>query len=412
MLDKVGQLYQLITEISKVNPMVAGAISLWGLTVFTYVLRNVPYRIYSFILRQVTTTLTLNNCDSIYYDLLSWVTKNKMSRLVRTLNFNNSSRYGWGEASLTVGYGILPFIHSRRLMIMKRVEKEANQTSDAKEQINITMFGRKREIFDKLFEDIRKKNEDSNYTKIYRWNQGAWTLMCRQYRRGLNTVILPKSTRDRLVRHVDRFVSDKEWSIKNGIPWRTGIFLYGPPGTGKTSLIKAICANYERDLYILDLSCMVDTSLREALSAVPENGVVALEDIDTFDFGPREEKSKKKDSDPLKGMLTLSGLLNAIDGVASGEGRILVATTNFPDRLDKALIRDGRFDLRMEIGYLTDESLRNYMGRMYPDFIGIDRYRVKSDVAPCTLQRLVLENRDSPEYVLSVVAYLDQETVK
>ena len=421
MLESLNHLYLSFNELTKNNPILAGAIGLWGLAVVTFAFRNIPLRIINFIVRQSTTTLTLNNSDSIYYDFLSWITKNKMTSLVRSINFNNSSQGGWGKASISIGYGSIPFLHKNRLMIMTRNKEEANQSSYTKESINITMLGRDKQVFIDLFEHIREKNEDSNYTKIYRWNSGNWVLLCRQYKRNLDTVILPEDTKKEITDHLDRFLNDKEWHIKNGIPWRTGIFLKGPPGTGKTSLIKALCAHYDKDMYVIDLSCLTDTSLREALSSVPEGGIVAMEDLDTYNFGVRiESLTKQKAETPVGskiespkvdtaiGMLTLGGLLNAIDGVASGEGRILIATTNHPENIDPAILRDGRFNVKTNIDYLNDETFRLYMKRMYPSFEGLENIRVNDRVAPCTLQRLVLENRDFPQKVLEKVAKSSQ----
>lgn len=59
----------------------------------------------------------------------------------------------------------------------------------------------------------------------------------------------------------------------------------------------------------------------------------------------------------LKFRVTFSGLLNAIDGVACAEERILFMTTNFINRLDEALIRPGRVDIKQYFGYCTDTMI-------------------------------------------------------
>ena len=153
--------------------------------------------------------------------------------------------------------------------------------------------------------------------------------------------------------------------------------LSGPPGTGKTSLVKALCSYYNKDLYIVNLINMNDNILRDALSSVPEGAIVVIEDIDAGGIGiTREVGTIAAGPGETEFMgTTLSGVLNAIDGVASGEGRILIATTNHIENLDQALIREGRFDLKASIGYMTDETYREYLGRFYDvDFSG---YSVK-----------------------------------
>jgi mitochondrial chaperone BCS1 len=63
--------------------------------------------------------------------------------------------------------------------------------------------------------------------------------------------------------------------------------------------------------------------------------------------------------------ISLSGLLNAIDGVASHEGRVLIMTTNCPEKLDGALIRPGRVDMKIEFSLATEEQIRELFIRMY-----------------------------------------------
>lgn len=66
------------------------------------------------------------------------------------------------------------------------------------------------------------------------------------------------------------------------------------------------------------------------------------------------------------GKLTLSGLLNAIDGASSSEERIIFMTTNYIDRLDAALIRPGRVDIKKYIGYASDDQICRAFDRFFP----------------------------------------------
>lgn len=78
----------------------------------------------------------------------------------------------------------------------------------------------------------------------------------------------------------------------------------------------------------------------------------------------RELKRGPWSADDKKG-ISLSGLLNAIDGVASHEGRVLIMTTNKPEALDDALIRPGRVDLQVAFTHATREQARELFERMY-----------------------------------------------
>ena len=102
------------------------------------------------------------------------------------------------------------------------------------------------------------------------------------------------------------------------------------------------------------------------LADAPENSIILLEDIDAA-FISREESSVSEAAYKGLNRLTFSGLLNAIDGVTSTEGRIVFMTTNYVERLDSALIRPGRVENIQFIGHCTQHQLQTMFTRFYPD---------------------------------------------
>ncbi|MBA0730804.1 hypothetical protein Golax_023246, partial [Gossypium laxum] len=162
------------------------------------------------------------------------------------------------------------------------------------------------------------------------------------------------------------FSNGKEYYAKIGKAWKRGYLLYGPPGTGKSTMV-AVMANFlNYDVYDLELTTVKNNvELRRLLIETSNKSIIVIEDIDcSLDLtGQREEKKKKKkkddkneEGDPISAMskneerkeseVTLSGLLNFIDGIwsACGGERIIVFTTNHVEKLDPALIRRGRMD--------------------------------------------------------------------
>ncbi|OAR00671.1 hypothetical protein LLEC1_07374, partial [Akanthomyces lecanii] len=145
----------------------------------------------------------------------------------------------------------------------------------------------------------------------------------------------------------------RRWYANRGIPYRRGYLLYGPPGTGKSSLSVALAGYFRMKIYIVSLSSLTATeeNLASLFAELPTNCIVLLEDIDTAGLSKTREKKEDDDKDgsdstpPVQGQLSLSALLNILDGVAAQEGRVLIMTTNHLESLDKALIRPGRVDM-------------------------------------------------------------------
>jgi chaperone BCS1 len=179
---------------------------------------------------------------------------------------------------------------------------------------------------------------------------------------------------------VQDFLASKVWYAERGIPFRRGYLLYGAPGSGKTSLIHSIAGELELDVYIISLSRsgLDDTGLSELISDLPERCIALMEDIDAAlhnslsredALSPPNQTAELIPSSPrtpthTTSKVSLSGLLNALDGIGAQEGRILFATTNKYSSLDPALCRPGRMDLHVEFKlasrYQADELFKRF----------------------------------------------------
>jgi chaperone BCS1 len=131
-----------------------------------------------------------------------------------------------------------------------------------------------------------------------------------------------------------------------GIPYKRSYLLYGPPGTGKSSFAQAIASEIKYSICFVNCSDKInDFNFNRLLNSAPKKSIILIEDVDAI-FSERKNTEKMN-------ALTFSGFLNSIDGVRSQEGRIIIMTTNFKERLDPALLRPGRIDESYEINYAS-----------------------------------------------------------
>ena len=170
--------------------------------------------------------------------------------------------------------------------------------------------------------------------------------MTSKSKRPWKSITLAEGVKDFLLKDVKEFFAKEGWFKDRGLPFRRGILLYGIPGTGKTSTVHGIASELGMPVYILLLSLkdMDDSKLADMMSGLPKRCILLLEDIDC---AFKSRTAEKKD-DNNTSTITLSGLLNSIDGLFAPEGRLLFATTNHIEHLDPALIRPvSKFHLKL-----------------------------------------------------------------
>ena len=235
------------------------------------------------------------------------------------------------------------------------------------ETVTLTTLYSQRHIFEELFQEAHQLAQQSTEGKtiVYTSRMTTWERFGEPRRkRPLESVILDQGIKERIVSDVKDFLASGKWYYDRGIPYRRGYLLHGPPGTGKSSFIQALAGELDYNIAMLDLSerGMTDDRLNFLLAIIPRRTFVLLEDADAA-FSRRRVQS---DADGYRGAnVTFSGLLNALDGVASAEERIVFLTTNHAERLDEALVRPGRVDMTVRLGEASRWQIERLWDRFY-----------------------------------------------
>jgi chaperone BCS1 len=210
----------------------------------------------------------------------------------------------------------------------------------------------------------------------------------------MESVILPAGQTERLIHDAEWFFGAAGWYAERGVPYRRGYLLSGPPGTGKSSIVLALASELSKPVYALNLSSVAsDAAIMEAFAEAPADAILLVEDIDAMRITKSRVETKKDGQPSSIALTTLSGLLNAIDGVAAPEGRLLVMTSNHPERLDPALIRPGRIDLHERFELLGPAEVRRMFLRFHPgETAAADRFAdlVGGPISPAELQCMLL----------------------
>ena len=214
-----------------------------------------------------------------------------------------------------------------------------------------------------------------------------WDVGVNRPARIVDSIALESVKKHSLMKECTRYFSkeDERFHALRGIPYRRGLLFYGPSGTGKTSFTVALSGHFKLNVYIISMSddALNDRSLGLLFDTLPRRCIVLLEDIDSSGIDRDAHKEKITSSrNPTKVKrtvlvgVTLSGLLNVLDGQASVDGRLVVMTSNSPDALDAALLHPGRIDSKILFCYTTEEvpgQIFSHIFNKTPDEITLDK---------------------------------------
>lgn len=360
--------------------------------------------------RYFLSSVTIEGCDDLYSCVLDWLIEQRPDESSRSLlattnilgpwgywnktgsNIDSNHDFDFSDWGLQVpstyapGYEAYCHWHEGRPFWIHRTRSSPALGSPLVNTILLKCNGRSTKPIKDLIEHCRRWDHEKQkacteirrpMNKELRNIDRPWARTIRKRSRPMNTIILDVHEKSSIIEDLRQFLhpNTRELYHSRGIAYRRGLLLHGPPGTGKTSLSLALAGKFGLSIPCISLSdaTLTDIDLGHLFCQLPDPCIILLEDVDaTTTFARRRKTSVMNDKTKLKTDegISLSGLLNAIDGVASGEGVILIMTTNHPDMLDDALIRAGRVDLRIEFRFPGKPELRDLFLRMYSNEAG------------------------------------------
>jgi AAA+ superfamily predicted ATPase len=311
--------------------------------------------------------------------------------------------------------------------------------------------------FNSLFQKTKNENQQNSMTTFYE-NDVSFHFTMKPFYTNRKFQNLFGDEIKLIKKRVEFYKNNKKWYDEKGIPYTLGILMTGEPGAGKTSTIKCLANELKRHIINVPLTnkttkTQLENLFYDDIINVTQNGkteqfcipidkrIFVFEDIDcecdiVFDRKDKNKENEKdekikeleleieqlmkiiEDPNPNKiiklqktnqiqnhknsNIVTLSFLLNLLDGILETPGRIVIMTTNFMNKLDSALIRPGRFDIMVEF----TKCKKNVFKEMLPFYYDyqltnemIERLEKLENyfISPAELSKILFENFENIE---------------
>jgi len=257
---------------------------------------------------------------------------------------------------------------------------------------------------------------------------------------------------------VNFFMNNKEWYDTRGIPYTLGFLFTGSAGVGKTSSLKAIANVCKRHIININMAEITDKkrlkklfyderinicknpeapSQNEELIIPINKRLYVIEDIDAMNskillkrnsnetetstilIKPKKTGNtgmsfSHEEEDETVSDVDLSTVLNIMDGSLETPGRILIVSTNYPEKLDDAFIRPGRIDMIVEFKKANRQVIIDMMTSFYGSKLNFDRLKeteVEIDYkwTPAEISQLLFKNFNNPEQAIDDILNLNQD---
>ncbi|KAL3426893.1 mitochondrial chaperone bcs1 [Phlyctema vagabunda] len=376
-------------------------------------LQGLALKVYWWFTKFLTASISIASSDRLNREILNWLGAHILTRQgtrVLTARTETVQTDAWyprrtkterndyhHEKRVPIEYlptfGTTWFIHEYRVFLIRRiptthygnvvgVPDEYAAAPEGDEPLVIMVLGRSVVPIKRFLDtcrDFAEKQREAFVTvraNKSEYHDHAWDTTILRPIRPLETVHFDEAMKAKLVADIRNYLDPATRRFYNarGIPYRRGYLLHGPPGTGKTSLSLALAGVFNLELYLVHIpSIREDTDLERLFTLLPPQCIVLLEDIDAVGVKRQlangsedeEDSDDNKMDKYIRSRVTLSGLLNVLDGISSQEGRIVFMTSNMAHKLDSALVRPGRIDMMIYLGSISQRSAELMFLRMY-----------------------------------------------
>jgi len=374
MLELIGKFF------GAQNQFAAGGMLLMFIGGIAVYLREIPERLWWWAVAQTTMMVTVKDDDSAFVWVKEWFLEQEFVKHIRRVDLDTTLRCE--GLSLIPAPGRHWFWYRGRPFIVwfyrSEDKKGVGWSHRRSESLTFRTIGRDRAFIKCFVEDVAechgKRTKMASFLYVY---DDGWNCVQAYTPRLLDSVVLKPGEKENLLLDIQKFLGSRPRYRRLGVPYHRGYLLYGPPGTGKTSLVSGLAARFGMSIYAVNLTEFNDRTLKSAINDVPQNSVILFEDIDCMKAGnrrfARNDISSKQMPDAENTEIadrfgvTLSGILNVLDGFHAPENVLFVMTTNQIKVLDPALLRPGRIDYKLYLGEAAESQKIELYLRFFPE---------------------------------------------
>lgn len=378
----LNQLLQMYSDLTRANPLVA-TLALPIIGGIMFYLKDVPKKLWDLLVAYTTVTMSLNNAGydgnlDAYNAFDKWFMQSGYKKWSKTFfmfrQYSDDLFQGeeYKPYRMGVGNGKHFFFYKGKFFWFVKGKLESGGSEKLKEEISIHTFGWSHQVFEDLVNLFNEKKHAANVVMIHKFDAStrSWEEVGKIGDRGIETFCMNSEQKAEILKKIGDFQNRRAWYKKKGLTYKTSFLFFGPPGTGKTTLSKLLAAHFKKDIYLLDLNGHTNNSLVDALSKIKPGSFLLIEDVDQSGSAVKDRTKKKELTDVLAldlmgNGLTMSGMLNAFDGVISLDNLIIIMTTNHPEDIDAAIRRKSRIDNEYLIDELGPKEIWDYAVIMY-----------------------------------------------
>lgn len=338
-----------------------------------------------------TSTIDIGEWDNSYNNINKMLYRlNSDTYIKHRMPTTNKDFY---ELSTDISYFIS--LKNKNYIKVETYQNKSEKSYYPEHRLKIQFFGKER--YKNRAEFLRNalRITDDKHIRVQYLNE--YEISCDVIPHYFDNIVLDEKVKQNIVNGLVNWDKSKTWYEEHQLVHKIGVFLYGKPGTGKSTVAKAISSMFSNaPILTIDPNNIMNSvnGILKMRKKYDGTIVVLIEDFDMY-FKSREEienieigLDQKKQKD-----FNQNAIFQLLDGVYSTDDTIYVATTNYKDRIDSALIRYGRFDIQEELNYFNREDATKCVKLLGYDENVLDSMNLEYPVQPAYLQSKIMEYR-------------------